>query len=68
MTDEVEELRVIEENRAKAAIIGTNPQLYMKLWPETPEDESIEWQTPETEEELADIVKMFESGTVYDEV
>lgn len=56
----------MEEERVKATILAGNPQLFLKLWPQTEEEEDLDWETPQTEEELAEFIREFEQGAITD--
>lgn len=58
--DEMRAERELEEARAKVIVLAGNPQLYEHLWPET-QDENIQWVTPQSVEEVEDIVGYLES-------
>jgi hypothetical protein len=58
--DEMRAESELEEARAKITVLAGNPQLYEHLWPKE-EDENIEWITPQSVEEVEDIVSYLES-------
>ena len=46
----------LEEQRLKLSILINNPELYKAVFGEEAEEEEIEWITPQTAEEVEDIL------------
>jgi hypothetical protein len=57
--DEMKAERELEEARAKVTVLTGNPQLYKHLWPDN-QDQDIQWVTPQSQEEVEDLVSYLE--------
>ena len=61
MLDERNEKFSIEDERMRYTLLAGQPQLYNILYGEESETAGIEWITPETDEEVKQLMELFQN-------